>query len=203
MTWHFEDPAAVARLLAAAEAWELAGTPFREFSRAMGGGIDCVGYAEELFIAAGAVKRGDFEFARTMADYQSHRLELRILRMLRGQVAEDPQSLRLGAIFAEIAVPENTTNIDPAYFLSGDLLVLRSGGEMHLPVMLIDRNMTHCARPLGVQISDIHDPTFSDHLDAIFRARAFAEAPAPQARLTTNTESQEADMPRRSLGVGG
>jgi cell wall-associated NlpC family hydrolase len=195
----FGHAAAVERLLAAERAWD--GTPFREFSRAQGaeGGIDCVGYVEELFIAAGVVRRGDFEFARTMADYQSSRLELRILRMLRGEVADDPQSLRLAEIFAEVELPltdkaqcilaapdasdgerkaalkdHATQNLDPAFFLPGDLLVLRRGGEMHLPVSLGGRKITHCARPLGVQRANIHDPTYSENLDAVFRARAIA-----------------------------
>lgn len=170
MKWFFEDAAAVQRLRNAAAEWNP--TPFRPFSRAKGpgGGIDCVGFVEELMVAAGAVE--PFAFPRTDADYQSNRTPLRILHYLRGEERDDPQSKRLAAIFAELRLPEEKDNLHPDIFMPGDLLVLRDGGQIHIPVMLRGRRFTHCARPEGVAEGNLHDTTFSKHLVAAFRARA-------------------------------
>jgi cell wall-associated NlpC family hydrolase len=173
--WYFENAAAVQRLRSAAAEWE--GTPFRPFSRAKGegGGIDCVGFCEEVFVAAGVVQ--PFSFPRTDADYQSHRTALRILDYLRGKVTDDPQSAQIGAIFAEIRLPQladggDATNLYPGLFMPGDLLVLRDEGQIHLPIVLRGRRFVHCMRPDGVSEGTIHDTTFSAHFVAMFRARA-------------------------------
>ena len=168
--WFFSDPLAQERLITAAAEWDE--TPYRPFSRAKGpaGGVDCVGFAEEIFVACGAVEK--FSFPRTDADYQSSRAELRVLRYLRGQVADDPQSAYLASRFVELELPEGRINLHPALFMPGDLLVLRDGGQMHLPIMLRGRRFVHCMNPLGVQLGNIHDTTFSGHFDALFRARS-------------------------------
>ena len=179
----FDDPEALQRLRDAAAIWDR--TPFREHGRVkgLGGGIDCVGYVEELMIAAGVAERGDLSFARTDADYQSHRTWLRILDYLRGKVTDDPQSARLAAIFEEIMLPAPqgpSTNGRPLrwenppleLFKPGDLLVLRDEGQIHLPVILRGRKFTHCMRPNGVDEGSIHDTSFSNHFIAMFRARA-------------------------------
>src|SRR4051812_44163016 len=125
MTFFFSDAGAVQRLRNAAAEWHR--TPFRPFSRAKGidGGIDCIGLVEEMMIAAGVVQRGDFAFDRASADYQSNRLELRVLKMLRGEYPDDPQSQRLSSIFTELRLPNDRENLNPAIFMPGDLLVLR------------------------------------------------------------------------------
>jgi hypothetical protein len=176
----FEDPSAVARLRAEAASW--IGTPYYKFSCVKGrdGGVDCAGLLKPLYVAAGLAAHYlaagfDFLFARSDADYQSHRTELRILQLLRGEVASDPQSIALSELFAEIALPKDKaalSNLAPERFMPGDLLVLRSGGQFHLPVMLNGTRFIHCFRPYGVLEGDIHDPTYSKPLDAHFRPRA-------------------------------
>lgn len=182
MRFYFEDAEAVQRLRKAAAEW--LGTPFRPFSRAIGsdGGIDCVGLAEELMVAAGAVRAGDFAFARSAADYQSARLELRVLKVLRGQAADDPQSRRLAAIFTELRLPADRENIHPAIFMPGDLIVLRQGGQFHIPVMLGDRQFVHCSAHSRVAYGDLHDPTYSQHIDAAFRATIILTTRKERAR---------------------
>lgn len=169
----FDDAEAVQRLRNAFAEWR--GTPFRPFSRAKGegGGIDCVGFAEELLHAAGAVEK--FTFPRSSADYQGN-AELRaakVLRYLRGEIEDDAQSAELARRFAELELPvERVTNPNGLLFQPGDLLVLQHGSMFHLPVTLDGRRFAHCAYPNGVDEGNIHDPTFSRHLVAHFRARA-------------------------------
>jgi hypothetical protein len=173
VSWFFSDPAAVQRLSNAAAEWMY--TPFRPFSRAKGrdGGIDCVGLCEVLMVAAGVACEGDFTFARHSSDYQAHRTELKVLKYLRGQLPEDEsQSTRLAKLFVEIRLPEDHANMNPAIFMPGDLLVLRQGGMFHLPVLINPPFFVHCLRPLGVSQGVLGDTTFSQHIDAAFRARA-------------------------------
>jgi cell wall-associated NlpC family hydrolase len=162
----------VTLLRAEADAW--LGTPYYPFSRAKGqdGGVDCLGLTEALYIACGLAREGDFVFPRTAADYQSHRAELRVLKYLRGEIAEDPQSARLVELFEELPLPEERKNIDVGRFLPGDMIALRQAGQFHLPIYLGNRFFVHCLRPLGVVISDLHDPTYATHFDAHFRPRA-------------------------------
>jgi cell wall-associated NlpC family hydrolase len=170
MTFHFDNAEPRQLLCNAAAEW--LHTPFRPFSRAKGidGGIDCIGLVEEMMIAAGVVQHGDFAFDRASADYQSNRLELRVLKMLRGAYPDDPQSQRLSSIFTELRLPEDRENLHPAIFMPGDLLVLRQGGQFHMPIMLEGRRFVHCAQPMGVDYGDLHDTTYSQHIDAAFRA---------------------------------
>jgi cell wall-associated NlpC family hydrolase len=197
----FSNAAAVQRLRTEAASW--IGTPFWPDAKAKGkgGGIDCVGLVEEVLGAAGVAGDRTFLFPRTSADFQSHRTELRILKMLRGQFPDDPQSAALAAIFEELPLPEvdsdapaamlkyerprpmmrekmlqkaakSVENLSVDRLMPGDLLILRNAGEFHLPIVLEGRIFIHCSRPFGAQLGDIHDPTFSFHLDAHFRARA-------------------------------
>ncbi len=175
MTWFFENADAVQRLEMAFA--ELAGTPFRphSFAPGPGGGIDCVGFCEYSMVRTGAVE--PFTFPRTDADYQSHRTPVRILRYLRGEeAADDPQSAVLAARFEEILLPQleagETENLDEALFLPGDMVVLREAGQVHLPIIRAGRQFVHCLNPHGVQEGNLHDPTFSKHFVALFRARA-------------------------------
>lgn len=96
-TWFFDDPDAVAKLLAARDAW--AGTPFAKWSRAQGphGGIPCIPYVEEIMAAAGLPR---FDFPVSESDYSRHVHHDKVLNYLRGK-SEDPQSARLAEIFAE------------------------------------------------------------------------------------------------------
>lgn len=180
-SWFFSDPAHVAALHAAIA--ETTGTPFAQFGRVpgRGAGLDCVGFVEYVFTRAGVGQGRAFSFTRTAADYQTARAYLRILHMLRGQHRlggsgrkehDDPQSKALAEIFAEIPLPSETRNLNPEIFLPGDLAVLRHGGMFHLPIMIGGRNFVHCARPMGVAAGNIHDPTYSDYLVALFRPRA-------------------------------
>lgn len=189
--WFFDDATAVQKLRTEAvgpdgkSGW--LDTPYFKFSCVKGrdGGVDCAGLPRPLFVAAGLgasyLDAGLlFEFQRTSADYQSHRTMFRILRLLRGEMAAvDPQSAALAEIFAELELPkESLCNLPPERFMPGDLLVLRQGGQFHLPIVLDGRVFIHCFSPGGVQLGDIHDPTFSKHLDAHFRARAIPSVPS-------------------------
>lgn len=181
MSWFFDDAAAVQRLCDAAAAWME--TPFREFSRAPGrtGGVDCVGLCEELMKAAGVC---EFQFPREQSDYQGH-APGKILRYLRGRVPDDPRAVLLAEIFAEIAlpVPQGPTqtrrqtlawNPPKELFLPGDLLILKSDGLFHMPIMLGGRRFISAVYRVGVIDGDIHDPSYSRHFVALFRARSDA-----------------------------
>jgi hypothetical protein len=210
--WFFEDAEAVQRLCAARAKW--LGTAFAQNSKAPGhdGGIDCVGLLEEVLGRDAGVDRGEaFVFPRTSADYQSHRTELRVLKYLRGEYADDPQSARLARIFAELRLPNERTNLHTALFLPGDLLVLRTKREVpghgtmfHLCIMTESPRFLHCAYPTGVQESNIHDPTFSKHIDAFFRARACAGlatpsgSRGPRRRRSTSMPTRRTRTSRRS-----
>ena len=172
--WFFEDSDRVTLLRKEADEW--LGTPYFAFSRAKGhdGGCDCLGLTEALYIACGLACEGDFVFPRSAADYQAHRAELRVLKYLRGQISEDPQSARLAEMFAELPLPEDCKNIDADHFMPGDMLALRQAGQFHLPIYLGNRFFIHCLRGISVVISDLHDPTYSTHLDAHFRPRAIS-----------------------------
>ncbi len=180
----FEDAAAVQRLHEAFAKWD--GTPFRQNSKAAGpgGGIDCVGFVEEAMGREAGVDRGEpFAFPRTSADYQSHRTEARVLMYLRGE-HEDPQSERLAQLFAELTLPPDRSNLLPAFFLPGDLVALRRRGMFHLLIMLDAPRFMHCAFPYGVAEGNIHDPTFSTHIDAMFRARGASAISNQQSAIS-------------------
>ena len=177
--WFFESAAAVQRLCEAAAIWR--DTPFRADSRAPGrtGGVDCVGLCEELMKAAGVC---EFEFPREQSDYQGH-APGKILRYLRGRVADDPRSAHLARIFAEISLPapqgptltrRHTVPWNPPreLFVPGDLVICKSDGLFHMPIMLGGRQFISAVRDQGVIEGDIHDPSYSRHFVALFRARA-------------------------------
>lgn len=166
----FSDPRNVAALLAAID--ECRGTPFRQFGRVLGreGGLDCISFVEHALGKAGVGQGREFSFSRTAADYQTARSYLRILHMLRGQ-DPDPQSASLAQTFDELELPEDKTNLDPARFMPGDLIVLRDGGMFHIGIVTNGRDFAHCIKPLGVQRSIIHDTSFSNYLVVHFRAR--------------------------------
>jgi hypothetical protein len=180
-SWFFADIARVAALFAAID--ECRGTPWAQHGRVAGreGGLDCVSFVEYVFTAAGVGQGREFTFLRTSADYQTARTYLRILHMLRGQDG-DPQSKWLSEIFAEVplpipqgALPTGETmpwlNPDSTLFVPGDLAILRHGGMFHLPVMTRGRHFVDCVKGKGVDDGNMHDPTYSNHLIALFRAR--------------------------------
>jgi len=187
MNWHFENPEHVDLLRDEAARWlgihPATGarvsktTPFRPFSRAIGpgGGIDCVGLAEQLMLASRVIGPNEFIFPRHAADYQSNALYKKVLDYLRGG-HPDPQSARLASIFAEIDLPEEKTNLPTRLFLPGDILILSQAGAggalFHVPIMLAPPGFVDCHAPAGVGEGNIHDTTFSDYLEALFRARA-------------------------------
>ncbi len=173
MSWFFDDAEAVQRLCITRDEW--AGTPFAPWSRAKGpsGGVDCVGYVEELMAGAGLPR---LDFPRSAHDYSRNVHNDKILNYLRG-LHEDEQSARLKAIFAEFPVMENDFTEPP---MVGDLLILKDQGRhgrtgngvFHMPVMIGPRKFTHCAPRLGVNEGNIEDPTYRNHLVAHFRARS-------------------------------
>ena len=176
MKWHFENPEHVEQLRAEAKSW--LGTPFFPFSRAKGpgGGIDCVGLAEALMIASGVFAPNEFRFPRRASDYQSNSTENKILEYLRGQIWRDPQSGRLAHIFSEIQLPESKSNIDQRLFMPGDILVMKrgrvaAGAMFHMPIVLGGLTFIDAHSRTGVSEGHLHDPTFSDHYEACFRAR--------------------------------
>jgi|SRR5581483_1005132 len=174
--WFFQNPAAVATLREEAASW--LGTPFFEFScaKGKGGGIDCIGLAEQLMIASGVCAA--FHFPRTHAGYQCHGTRLEVLRWMRGHASspDDPsvaaRSRRLAEIFAEIALPRFTLAAPTRVLMPGDLLILRSGSQFHMPIILDGPRFIHCMRPAGVAYGSLHDSSFLRHLIAMFRARA-------------------------------
>jgi len=175
MKWFFEDLEAVDRLRREAKEWLFPPTPFRKFSRAKGrgGGVDCVGLAEALMIAAGVLKENEFIFPRSDADYSSAATVPKVLRYLRGHEWRDSQSAKLARIFAEIPMGFKTTvNPPAALFVPGDLLILRNGGVFHVPVIIEGRHFVNAIPEVGVREGNIHDPTFSQYLIALFRAKA-------------------------------
>ncbi len=179
--WFFEDPAKVSILRSEAATW--LGTPFRPFSRAKGktGGVDCVGLGEALMSVTGVIGANEFMFPRKAADYQPHTAEMKILDYLRGQFkgpsGSDQQSKRLARIFAEIELPEKSepaghTNIDPEIFLPGDIGILKRGGLFHVPIFIGGPHFINALPHSGVTEGTIHDTSFSNYLEALFRARA-------------------------------
>jgi cell wall-associated NlpC family hydrolase len=179
-TYFFEDAAAQQRLCNAAAEWP--DTPFREFSKApgRGGGVDCVGLCEALMAAAGVC---EFSFPREQSDYQGH-APGKILRYLRGRIADDPRSARLAEIFAEIPLPAPQGpvlrgkgipwNPPKELFMPGDLVICKSDGLFHMPIMLRGRRFISAVHTQGVIEGDIHDPSYSRHFVALFRARSDA-----------------------------
>lgn len=176
--YFFKDAAAVQRLSSAAAEW--LDTPFREHSRAPGrtGGVDCVGLCEELMKAAGVC---EFQFPREQSDYQGH-APGKILRYLRGRIADDPRSAELTEIFAEIPLPAPQGpvlngkalpwNPPKELFMPGDLVICKSDGLFHMPIMLGGRRFISAVFGQGVIEGDIHDTSYSRHFVALFRARA-------------------------------
>jgi len=177
---YFDDPERAKALEAEARSW--LGTPFRECYRrdlaafdlkGKGGGIDCVGLVQEVMRRVGAA--GEFTFARQPSDYQSHQLGDKVLDWLRGKI-DNPESRRLGAMFEELAIPDQVRDPDAPtprdFFKPGDILVLRHGSLFHLPVV-VDREL-HFVSALprvGVTEGTIQDSTYSGHLVAAFRMR--------------------------------
>lgn len=109
-SWYFTEPKNVTALLTEAATWRH--TPFRFNSRSKGrtGGTDCVGLAEALLLAAGAVQ--EFSFPRQPADMSRHVHNDRILNYLRGR-DEDPQSATLAGIFQELNVTTALNHGEP------------------------------------------------------------------------------------------
>lgn len=185
--WFFDDPEARERLKAIA--LECEGTPFRKFGLfpGSGGGFDCVGFLEYAMAKIGVVQPGDFEFARDDKDYSSANTMRRVIRYLRGQGrsptgTHDPQSKNLAAIFAPVPIfrtlrarHSGPVNIDASLFMAGDILVLRSGGQFHLPLMIEGRRFLSAIPLHGVRAGNIHDTTYAFHIAALFRARAKSE----------------------------
>ncbi len=169
LKWFFADPARVDALIAEARSWW--GTPFAYFSRAKGpsGGIDCMGFVEEVTATAGLER---FAVARTDEDYSRHVHNDKILNNLRG-LDPDPISATLAARWVELPVVDGDF-VDPP--MVGDLLILkdaggRGTGVFHMPLMISPTLFMHCAPRLGVIEGQIDDPTYRSHLVAHFRAR--------------------------------
>jgi cell wall-associated NlpC family hydrolase len=175
MSFYFEDAEAVHRLRTEAAQWR--GTGFYPYSKAKGGGVDCVGLCEALLSAAGAIP-ADLSFPRAPADYSRHVHNDKILNYLRGNVADDPQSTLLARMFAELPKPERKQlsafryDYEPQ-LMPGDVLILKGGvGIFHMPVMLSDRSFIQSAYPDGVSEGDIGDSNYEPFIVAVFRARA-------------------------------
>jgi len=177
-TYYFDTAEKRGALYREARSW--IGTPFREVYhdfatdvKGVNGGIDCVGLVQEIMRRVGAVEK--FVFAREASDYQSHRLDEKVLDFLRGKV-DDPESVRLGAIFEELSIPNQV--IDPNaetprdFFKAGDICVLKHGSLFHLPIIYDDDlHFVNALPRLGVIEGTIQDSTFSSHLVAVFRLK--------------------------------
>jgi cell wall-associated NlpC family hydrolase len=191
---YFDNPVLARKLAVEALSW--VGTPFREYyqdqieagraelkqmfpDRPMpdikgpGGGIDCIGLAQEIFARIGATD--PWKFPREPADYQSHRLGDKVLDWLRGR-ADDTQSKRLAELFVELEIPEEAILADAEtprdFFKPGDVLVMRSGSLFHMPLIYDDDlNFVNALPRMGVVEGTIQDSTYSIHLVAVFRLR--------------------------------
>jgi hypothetical protein len=186
---YFDDPAAARALYKEARSW--IGTPFRQYyqdeiekqqelhpeiifdPKGIGGGIDCIGLLQEIFLRVGASDK--FVFKREPADYQSHQLGEKVLDWLRGKV-DDPQSKRLAALLVELAIPDAV--IDPHavtprdFFKPGDICVMKHSSLFHLPVIIDDDlHFVNALPRMGVIAGTIQDATYNQHLVAVFRLK--------------------------------
>jgi cell wall-associated NlpC family hydrolase len=201
---YFDDPLSAKKLYDEASSW--IGTPFREYYeqdieagrkelavlmphfvidvKGPAGGIDCIGFVQEVFYRIGAVDK--FTFHRDPADYQSHQLGEKVLDWLRGK-QDDNQSKLLAAILTEIELPGSDLPEIPDNFCKpGDILVLRHGPLFHLPVIIDHaRHFLNALPRLGVVQGTIQDHTFARHLQAIFRMR-----PTPEMTKAATLELQ-------------
>jgi cell wall-associated NlpC family hydrolase len=177
---YFDDPLQAQKLHKEAISW--LGTPFAECPflpgkrcdlKGMGGGIDCIGLAQEIFSRIGATE--EFVFPRSAADYQSNQLGQKVLTWLRGG-ADTPESKRLREILVELQIPSAVT--DPVadtprdFFKPGDILVMRKKGLFHMPV-IYDEGL-HFVNALprrGVIEGTVQDSSYSVHLVAAFRLK--------------------------------
>lgn len=165
------------------EALSWIGTPFREYYqqdipedvdlKGIGGGIDCIGLVQEIYLRSGATER--FVFARASSDYQSHLTGDKILDWLRGKV-DDPQSKRLAELFYELEIPDAVKDMNVVtprdFFKTGDILVLRHGSLFHLPVIFDEElHFVNAIPRMGVIEGTVQDSTYSKHLVAAFRLR--------------------------------
>jgi len=178
MNDYFNTAEKRAALYREARSW--LGTPFREvyhdFStdvKGANGGIDCVGLVQEIMRRSAGVDK--FLFKREPADYQVHQTGDKILSWMRGE-ADDPQSVRLGAILEELKIPDQVTDPDAPtprdFFKPGDICVLRHGSLFHLPVIIDDDlHFVNALPRMGVIEGTIQDSTYSSHLVAVFRLK--------------------------------
>jgi len=217
---YFDDYNAARALYDEAISW--VGTPFREYyqqeleipnphlpkpdPKGSGGGIDCIGLVQEVYLRSGAAEK--FIFERTSADYQSHQAGEKILDWIRGK-ADDPQSKRLGEIFVELEIPEQAKDPDAEtprdFFKPGDILVLRHGSLFHMPVIIDDDlHFVNAVPRMGVIEGTIQDSTFSRHLVAAFRLKPRAlnavrdvnVGSTPAARISDISEITSVDKPK-------
>lgn len=175
MTWFFEDAAHVQALRTEAASWF--GTPFHFYSRAKGydGGIDCVGFCEEVTAAAGLER---WAFERSGEDYSRHVINDTIANLLRGKIENDA-SRTLAARWAELPVKDNDFTEPP---MVGDLVLYKDGSRetgsavFHIGVMISPTIFMQCAPRIKVCEAQIDDPTYSGKLFAHFRARSLPAA---------------------------
>jgi hypothetical protein len=177
---YFDDKAQAKALYDEARSW--LGTPFRQYYqqagvfrelKGIGGGIDCVGLAQEIMSRIGATER--FVFTRMPADYQPHQSGEKILDWFRGKT-DDPQSKRLAELFVELQIPDSVTDPDAVtprdFFKPGDICVLKHGSLFHLPIIIDDHlHFVNALPRAGVIQGTIQDSTYSRHLVAVFRLK--------------------------------
>jgi cell wall-associated NlpC family hydrolase len=157
------------------------------------GGIDCVGLVSEIFSRIGATD--PWMFPRTPADYQQHQLGDKVLNWLRGTAvignddigySIEPQSEKLANYFQELDIPEFVTDRHAEtprdFFKPGDVLICRTGGLFHMPIIYDDDlHFVNSLPRLRVTEGTIQDATFSIHLVAVFRLRPRAKIQYPGA----------------------
>ena len=166
--WYFDARGNALDLVTEAQSWW--GTPFHFYSRAKGqhGGIDCLGFCEEVTAAAGLER---WAFERSQEDYSRHVIQDTISNHLRGKINNDA-SRALAARWKEILE-------DDIPAMVGDLMIWKDGstttgrGVFHMGIMISPVIFMQCSPRLGVCEGQIDDPTYSEHLYARFRARAF------------------------------
>ncbi len=169
--WFFEDAESVSKLRVAADGWKSPPTPFRKFSRVKGaaGGVDCIGLCEALMSETGVIGPNEFIFPRRAGDYSSAMAMPRVLRYLRGEIEDDPQSKELSRCFAEIRLG---SRLSATSFLSGDIVVMRKASQFHVGVVVNGFDFLHVNPASGVSEGTMQDYSFKQYLVAVFRARA-------------------------------
>jgi len=152
MRYFFEDESRFESLLAELESW--AGTPFMPGAAVKGGGVDCVRFVHEVYVAVGAITPAAFP-----SDYVVRGGGRAMLEILEARIASVPQLERVWHRGGE-AVP----------ICRGDMMLGSTGDAWHhLAIVARPPVMWHCLKKVGQ--GNIHDPALARRLWSVYRVR--------------------------------